>query len=341
MTEITRELMYGKRPVRRTEPKAGQSEWYYLDPRGSKSVSDRKEIDVPSENSPNPYANEIQNYLYQNDAYNYKQLYGDTPPVMNQQVLAPIDNTNSYKTESSWGYPNNTQSPYYQQMGKPYSSQPISKYRIGSLSSSMESHGDPSIIGTDNAGGPSYGLYQIATNPGTMKLYIKYLQKSPQYEIYADLLNQAGGNEGAKNKSKQFVDMWKKLSKDDSFNDSQFNFIVDTHLSPLIDKAKLPELLDIEHRHPVVKDALYSISVQHAGALKILNDTLIELYQHYGDNVDDETLLKTLYKNRTEYVRALKESERPGDNRITKREKENIIYKRYPEELQKALRYLK
>lgn len=81
MTEFTRELMFGKRPVRRTDPKPGQSEWYYLDPRGASTFSDMKQIDVPSENSPNPYANEIQNYLYKNDEYNYKQLYGNTPPV--------------------------------------------------------------------------------------------------------------------------------------------------------------------------------------------------------------------------------------------------------------------
>ncbi len=80
MTEFTRELMYGKRPIRRTNPKPGQSEWYYLDPRGTDRFADMKEIDVPSENSPNPYANEIQNYLYNNDEYNYKQLYGNTPP---------------------------------------------------------------------------------------------------------------------------------------------------------------------------------------------------------------------------------------------------------------------
>ena len=80
MTEFTRELIYGKRPVRRTDPKPGQSEWYYLDPRGANTFSDMKQIDVESENSPNPYANEIQNYLYKNDEYNYKQLYGNTPP---------------------------------------------------------------------------------------------------------------------------------------------------------------------------------------------------------------------------------------------------------------------
>ena len=85
MTEFTRELMFGKRPVHRTNPKPGQSEWYYLDPRGTDRFADMKEIDVPSENSPNPYANEIQNYLYENDEYNYKQLYGNTPPPVQTQ----------------------------------------------------------------------------------------------------------------------------------------------------------------------------------------------------------------------------------------------------------------
>ena len=85
MTEFTRELMYGKRPVRRTDPKPGQSEWYYIDPRGASTFSDMKQIDVESENSPNPYANEIQNYLYNNDEYNYKQLYDNTPPPVQTQ----------------------------------------------------------------------------------------------------------------------------------------------------------------------------------------------------------------------------------------------------------------
>ena len=87
MTEFTRELMFGKRPVRRTNPKPGQSEWYYLDPRGTDRFEDMKQIDVPSENSPNPYANEIQNYLYNNDEYNYKQLYGNTPPPVQHWVI--------------------------------------------------------------------------------------------------------------------------------------------------------------------------------------------------------------------------------------------------------------
>lgn len=96
MTEFTRELMFGKRPVRRTNPKSGQSKWYYLDPRGTDRFADMKEIDVPSENSPNPYANEIQNYLYENDEYNYKQLYGNTPPPSVQSQ--DNNNPNCYMT---------------------------------------------------------------------------------------------------------------------------------------------------------------------------------------------------------------------------------------------------
>lgn len=106
MAEFTRELIYGKRPIRRTNPKPGQSEWYYLDPRGTDRFADMKEIDVESENSPNPFANEIQNYLYDNDEYNYKQLYGNTPPPMQTQNSNAV---NSYfvpqevYTKPNWG----------------------------------------------------------------------------------------------------------------------------------------------------------------------------------------------------------------------------------------------
>ena len=66
--------------MHRVNPQTGQAEYYYLDPRGARTFAEMKEIPVPSENSPNPFANEIQNYLYKNDEYNYKQLYGNTPP---------------------------------------------------------------------------------------------------------------------------------------------------------------------------------------------------------------------------------------------------------------------
>lgn len=94
MTEFSREIIFGKRPIRRTDRKAGESEWYYLDPRGASTFSDMKQIDVPTENTPNPYANEIQNYLYKNDEYNYRELYGDTPPPATQPATQPAAQEN-------------------------------------------------------------------------------------------------------------------------------------------------------------------------------------------------------------------------------------------------------
>ena len=134
-----------------------------------------KEIDVPSENSPNPYANEIQNYLYNNDSYNYKELYGNTPPpALNQPTLTPIDNINSYTTESTWGYPNNTQSPYYQQMGEPYnmnqsslsgtasSLQPyIFSEDMRSRLGELESGNNYTKVNSDGGGIGALGRYQI------------------------------------------------------------------------------------------------------------------------------------------------------------------------------------
>ena len=82
MENFTRQIIFGQRPVRRSDPKPGESEWYYFDPRGASTFDEMKTIDVPSENSPNPLKDEIQNDLYANDEYNYKQLFGDTPPPM-------------------------------------------------------------------------------------------------------------------------------------------------------------------------------------------------------------------------------------------------------------------
>ena len=85
MENFTREIIYGRRPVRRTDPKPGQSEWYYFDPRGAATFDEMKTIDVANEDSPNPLKDEIQNDLYANDEYNYRQLYGDTPPPVQTQ----------------------------------------------------------------------------------------------------------------------------------------------------------------------------------------------------------------------------------------------------------------
>lgn len=53
----------GKRPIRRENPKKGQSRWYYVDPRERDEdftlLSQMKTIDVPSPNTPNPALQQV------------------------------------------------------------------------------------------------------------------------------------------------------------------------------------------------------------------------------------------------------------------------------------------
>ncbi|MBQ8671480.1 MAG: hypothetical protein IJ525_03055 [Alphaproteobacteria bacterium] len=77
---ISKELVYGIKPIKRENPKAGESEWYYVDPRGAESLTEMETIDVPNEFSPNPYADEIQDYIYEHNKYDYHDLYGDAVP---------------------------------------------------------------------------------------------------------------------------------------------------------------------------------------------------------------------------------------------------------------------
>ena len=79
MINYTEQLMYGLMPVQREDPQAGQSAYYYFDPRYGDDDA-RHIVDVPDGTSPNPNAGAIQQYLYENDEYHYKNLYGDTPP---------------------------------------------------------------------------------------------------------------------------------------------------------------------------------------------------------------------------------------------------------------------
>lgn len=259
-------------------------------------------------------------------------------------LSANNEKTDSFTTESAWGYPNTVKTSFYNYMGRPYGSQSYPEYKIGTLSGLYESNNTPTAIGVDNSGGPSYGNYQIATATGTMNSYLNFLNQDAQYKSFEKTLNDAGGINAAQLKSQSFVDAWTELSKDPEFNESQSRFIVETHLTPLLNAIKEKNILNLKNRHPVVKDALYSMSVQHGKAAQIVNNALNELKQTYGDKalfIDDETLLKALYNKRSEYVNSLSESQYKGDKKISKQDKMNIVNKRYPAELMRALQYLK
>ncbi len=322
-TDITRQLMYGLKPIRRTNPAFGQSEWFYMDPRGTDTFPDMKTIDVPNENTPNPYAKEIQKYIYDNDGYNYKQLYGDTQPPQINLSLPTLSSTNSYTTESAWGYPNTTQ---------------VTPYQLGTLSALMESEKGKKLWNNgelDKTGGWSYGTYQIATKDGTMNDYLKHLQNNPLYQGYYNTLQQAGGYNAALTGAEQFKNTWADLSKDQNFLQSQQDFIVEKKLKPTMNRVSDINGWNLDFRSPVVRDVLYSTATQHGegGAPSLLHN-------RFGRNTDissfsDEDIINNIYNERSNvnlYFRSSDEATRNNmkDRFIKENAKALELLKKYP-----------
>lgn len=204
----------------------------------------------------------------------------------------------------------------------------MTSYKLGTLSASFESNGNPAAIGYDTTGGYSYGTYQIETKNGTMKDFLAFLTSRTAYRNYALQLQQAGGFSGAYNKTLNFAQTWSSLAKDPDFIQAQHDFIVEQKLQPLLQNINHIKGLNLEQRHPVIKDVLYSIAVQHGRAALIVKNAL-------GTDVSscsDSEIINRLYKARIAYVSAL--------TKMNTKEKDNIIRKRYPQEWDKALRLL-
>lgn len=133
---------------------------------------------------------------------------------------------------------------------------------LGGLSEKYESNGNPGAIGYDSTGGWSYGKYQIAANPGTMKNFLSYLQIN-DVDSYNTLIA-AGGNDGALSGSTTFQNAWKTLaSNNPKFSTDQKGFIQSTHYDKAVSNIKNITGLDINTKSLAVQDVVWSTAVQN------------------------------------------------------------------------------
>jgi len=206
-----------------------------------------------------------------------------------------------------------------------------SDYQLGTLSSKYESLKNPAAIGYDNGGGHSYGVFQIETKHGTMKDFLSYLAQNKKYQSFEQKLQSSGGYAGALNKADNFVSAWKELAKNQDFIQSQYQFIFDMKFKPLLRNVAKIEGFDIEKRHPIVKDVLFSIAVQHGqrGAFDLIKNAL----GSSAKNLSDEALINKLYDERSKVDKYLPQN--PKETR------EKIKQNRYPNERRDALKALK
>jgi hypothetical protein len=130
---------------------------------------------------------------------------------------------------------------------------------LGDLSKKYESNGDPGCIstGAGDAGGKSYGMYQMASKQGVVHEYIKWLRENGYW--FAEKL--AGYPVG----SIAFDDTWRYLAASGNrgdFEKSQHEFIK----AQYFDRAcvlLLRNMYHVERHSDVMKDVVWSRAVQY------------------------------------------------------------------------------
>ena len=130
---------------------------------------------------------------------------------------------------------------------------------IGDLSKRYESNGDAGCIsnGYGDAGGKSYGMYQLSSNIGVVDDYIRWLRRNG-YWFAENLAEHPVG-------SLAFDDAWRWLAYSNNkadFEKSQHDYICDAYYKPAVAALKHNNY-NIEKHHEVMKDIVWSRAVQY------------------------------------------------------------------------------
>lgn len=171
---------------------------------------------------------------------------------------------------------------------------------IGDLSSTFESGAQGvNAIGYDRNGGTSYGTYQIASKPGTMKGFIEFLrEKEP---AWAEKLKAAGSADTGSTKGRM-PDAWRSIAAEspEKFGQLQREFIEATHYTPARDKILERTGLDMDTMPAAAREALWSTAVQHgpAGAARIFSRAVKSIGTDQNERQLAQKLIDKVYENR-------------------------------------------
>lgn len=115
--------------------------------------------------------------------------------------------------------------------------------------------------GKGDAGGASYGTYQLSSKKGTLANFLKQTQYGSYFQ-------------GLTPGTPEFNAKWKGIAASDpNFGTVQHDFIKRTHYDPQV--ALLAKRgIDLSKRGNAVQDAIWSTSVQHGGATDVIAKAL-------------------------------------------------------------------
>ncbi|WP_229726635.1 hypothetical protein [Sphingomonas alpina] len=222
---------------------------------------------------------------------------------------------------------------------------------LGALSSHYETGGrGPGTISTGqgDAGGISYGSYQLSTNKGMAKKFVE----SREAKAWAEKFR------GLTPGTPAFSKRWREIAvRDrDTFQAAQHAFILKTHYSPVVAaiRAKKKDGLNFNSRSQAVRNAVWSAAVQHGGAVRFLNRAVNATDAAFlrTDPGYDAALIDNIYDARIAYVTAERNRQANVANLERRPDKKNklqgqvkqltdVIKNRYPSERAAAQQMLR
>lgn len=162
---------------------------------------------------------------------------------------------------------------------------------LGTLSAKYESRGGAGTVSTGkgDAGGASYGLYQMTSKSkgkvgGTVEKFVSDSKWASQFN-------------GLTPGSKAFTAQWKAIAaKDpDAFREAQHEFIKETHYDVQAEKLKEDIGLDVNQRSNALQQVLWSTSVQHGGETSVVEQAL---KGKDASKLSDEEIMHLIYQER-------------------------------------------
>jgi len=171
---------------------------------------------------------------------------------------------------------------------------------IGKLSAAFESGTEGvSAIGYDQNGGTSYGTYQIASKPGTMRGFIDFLKdQAPEWSAKL----KAAGPANTGSTKGRMPEAWRSIAAEDpqKFGQLQRDFIETTHYDPARDKILARTGVDVDTLPAAAREALWSTSVQHgaSGAARIFGRAIKSIGSGKTGNEFAEKLISKVYDDR-------------------------------------------
>lgn len=180
--------------------------------------------------------------------------------------------------------------------------------------------------GAADPGGVSYGIWQLSSKAGTAAAFV-----AAEGERWrADFGGTTPG-------SAAFSQAWKRIAarEPQAFAAAQHAFIERTHYRPAVAAVRSATVLDLDSRHAAVRDATWSVAVQHGGAAKILTAAVKGTDAQMARTAAgyDKLLVETIYAERADYVLAVAAKSDP----VSARALQGIVRSRYPAELADAL----